>query len=96
MNSGNETSNIEIPIDEALSFHATLGILYIYPNNSHVQFWRHFDDSWFECKKTSLKICVDLMMNSTILELIGISVFSNIYGISMILSRIWIGEDKEL
>jgi len=48
-------SDIKTSVDETLSFSATLYILYIYLDNSHIQFWRHFNDSWFECKKDIIK-----------------------------------------
>ena len=49
-----------------------------------------------DARRTLLKIYVNLIIDSTILELIGILVFSKIYRIFMILDRIWIGGDKEL
>ena len=48
-----------------------------------------FKDSLMTCglnaRRTSLKIYIDLIMDSTILELICISIFSKIYRILMIL-----------
>jgi len=38
-----------------------------------------------DVRRISLKICIDLMIDSTILELIDILVFSKIYRIPMIL-----------
>ena len=44
-------SDIKTSVNKTLGFCATLGILYIYPDDSYVQFQRHFDDLWFKHKK---------------------------------------------
>jgi len=49
INSGNKTSDIEPPIDEALCFYTTLYILYVDPNNDHIGFRRYLNNSWFQC-----------------------------------------------
>jgi len=83
----NIVSDIKTSVNKTLGFCATLSILYIYPDNSYVQFQRHFDDLWFKHKKDIIKdmICVNLMMDSTILELIGILAFFKTYEIPIIL-----------
>jgi len=41
---GNIASNIEAAVDEGLSRHTTLGILYIKSYNCHIRFQRDFDN----------------------------------------------------
>jgi len=62
-------TDIEIPIDKILSFCATLGILYFNLDDCYVRLGWQFDNSWFGSKSISLKICVDLIMDLTILKL---------------------------
>jgi len=64
-------TDIETPIDKVFSFCATLGILYFNLDNCYVRLTWHFDNFWFGSKSISLKICVDLIMDLTILELTG-------------------------
>ena len=64
-------TDIEIPIDKVFSFCATLGILYFNLDNCYVRLTWHFDNFWFGSKSTSLKMCVDLIMDLIILKLIG-------------------------
>ena len=50
MNSDNIATNIKVSINETLSLAPTLNILYIQPNNSHVQLRQHLDYSRFRSK----------------------------------------------
>jgi len=45
-NHSNEAVYVEVSIDKPLGFAPTLDILYIEPYDSHIRFWRYFDDSW--------------------------------------------------
>ena len=45
-NSCNVLTNVEAPVDEHFGIAATLCILYIYPDNSHVRFRRYLDYPW--------------------------------------------------
>jgi len=47
MNCGDKTSDIESPVDKTLCFCAALNILDVDPDNGHVGFGGHFDNSWF-------------------------------------------------
>jgi len=64
-------TDIETPIDKIFSFCATLGILYFNLDNCYVRLTWHFDNFWFGSKSILLKMCVDLIMDLTILELTG-------------------------
>ena len=46
-NGSNITTNIKASIDECFGQRTTLRIPDVNPNNSHVQFWRDFDNSRF-------------------------------------------------
>ena len=46
-NCGNETSNIEPPIDKVLCFHTALNVPDVDPYDGHIRFGRYFDYSWF-------------------------------------------------
>jgi len=46
-NSSNILANIEVLVNEFLSFTTTLDVPNVYPDNRHVQFRQNFDDSWF-------------------------------------------------
>ena len=64
-------TDIETSIDKVFSFCATLGILYFNLDDCYVRLEWHFDNSWFGSKSILLKMCVDFIMDLTILELIG-------------------------
>ena len=44
-------AHIEAPVNEEFSILPALYIPNINPNNSHIGFWRDFDDPWFGCKR---------------------------------------------
>ena len=62
-------TDIETPIDKVFSFCATLGILYFNLDDCYVRLRWHLDNSWFGSKSILLKMCIDLIMDLTILKL---------------------------
>jgi len=45
-------------INKSFGGYTILGVPNVDPNNSHVQFWRNFDNSWFWCNMNVVKdIC---------------------------------------
>ena len=48
-------ANVKAPIDKHFSVKSTLDIPNINPNNSHVRFWRYFNNSWFWRKRNIIK-----------------------------------------
>ena len=47
MNCGDEATNVEPPVDKTLSFGFTLCVPDINPDDRHIRFGWHLDDSWF-------------------------------------------------
>jgi len=71
-------SNIKTSFDEALGFHTTLNISYIYPNNCYVRFWKHLDNLWFRYKDIIKNVSVlDNRLNNARINW-HVSVFHNI------------------
>ena len=75
----NIVSDIKTSVDKTLGFCATLGILYIYLDDSYIKFQRQFDDSWFKHKKDIIKdICkLNDRLNNTRIDR-HISIFQDI------------------
>jgi len=59
-NCGNETSDIEPSVDEALCFSATLSIPDVDPYSGHVKFGGHLDYSWFRSQDNIIEDVVAL------------------------------------
>jgi len=66
-NSRNEPTDIETPVNKRLGFTTALDVLYINPNNCHVRFRRHFDDTWFGHKSD---IVENLILLDDILDIV--------------------------
>ena len=67
-----ESSNIKAPINKVLSFRATLSVPYVNSDDSHVQFGRYFNNSWFRCKSDIVEdvILLDDCFNISGIEMI--------------------------
>jgi len=50
LDSGDKSTKIEEMINQKFGFGATLRVLYVKLDDSHIIFGRYFDNSWFGCK----------------------------------------------
>ena len=92
-NSCNEPTDVEALVNKSLGFTVTLDIPYIDPNNRHVWFRRHFDNTWFGYKSNIIKNLIllndsfDIVQSKTILS-IAMRKERNVYNLEIKL-QLW-------